>query len=383
MFKFKRIIVIIVLCYLISIYFFTTRFSKTYRFSKKVYSLISSRSQRALIRRGSYIHILKDLLNCKNENKRNAKQQRGQYLVYSNYIKRKLKFKCYETVTYATHGEFTFLENLLEITDRWKGPISVSIHCSGDDYNNTMKTILYLKQCYKGIDKFVSFHLIFHEEHFPSLIFPPEVLRNIFHVNCSGAPPWKNVTSYRNQHGLIYPVNVLRNAAKYSTDTFFHLMSDIELYPSENIIDRFLTMIAENPNMLRSENPKVFVLPIFEVNKTEEAPKTKKKLIELIKGNRGNRFHQYTCVHCQLFPNFTNWLEAEEKETMSVLIKTKREGDLKNAEPLFIGTQMEPEYDERLSWEGKHDKMVQVISKKSNCIFGKRFSFKIRILSRI
>lgn len=31
-------------------------------------------------------------------------------------------------------------------------------------------------------------------------------------------------------------------------------------------------------------------------------------------------------------------------------------------EPIYIGTHADPHYDERLSWEGKSDKMTQVVS---------------------
>lgn len=39
----------------------------------------------------------------------------------------------------------------------------------------------------------------------------------------------------------------------------------------------------------------------------------------------------------------------------------KRKGKFSDWEPIFIGTNNEPYYDERLSWEGKNDKMTQVI----------------------
>ena len=38
----------------------------------------------------------------------------------------------------------------------------------------------------------------------------------------------------------------------------------------------------------------------------------------------------------------------------------KREVPFHRWEPIYIGTKAEPFYDERLSWEGKQDKMAQV-----------------------
>lgn len=37
----------------------------------------------------------------------------------------------------------------------------------------------------------------------------------------------------------------------------------------------------------------------------------------------------------------------------------KRTGYFVHWEPIYIGTHMDPHYDERLSWEGKSDKMTQ------------------------
>lgn len=39
----------------------------------------------------------------------------------------------------------------------------------------------------------------------------------------------------------------------------------------------------------------------------------------------------------------------------------KRTGNFVHWEPIFIGTHDDPLYDERLSWEGKSDKMTQVV----------------------
>lgn len=69
-----------------------------------------------------------------------------------------------------------------------------------------------------------------------------------------------NVSSenmYKAQKKLLYPVNVGRNVARETAQTNFMLASDIELYPSPNIIEKFLAMIAENTDPLLSKEHKV------------------------------------------------------------------------------------------------------------------------------
>lgn len=48
--------------------------------------------------------------------------------------------------------------------------------------------------------------------------------------------------------------------------------------------------------------------------------------------------------------------------SLDVFDVTKRLGDQKWWEPFYIGTQDDPLFDERLSWEGKRDKMTQAFS---------------------
>ena len=46
--------------------------------------------------------------------------QRGVFWVLENYIPAEVSFRCNETITFTTHGDFTFLDNLEPLTDRWK-----------------------------------------------------------------------------------------------------------------------------------------------------------------------------------------------------------------------------------------------------------------------
>lgn len=46
--------------------------------------------------------------------------QRGEFWVLENYIPAALPFRCDETITYTTHGDYTFLDNLETLTSRWQ-----------------------------------------------------------------------------------------------------------------------------------------------------------------------------------------------------------------------------------------------------------------------
>lgn len=73
-------------------------------------------------------------------------------------------------------------------------------------------------------------------------------------------------------------------------------------------------------------------------------------------------FHRYVCDACQNFPGRDIWIkQIPDKNDLNIFAKTHRYRDRNQWEPLYIGTNAEPFYDERLTWDGKRDKMSQVI----------------------
>lgn len=72
-------------------------------------------------------------------------------------------------------------------------------------------------------------------------------------------------------------------------------------------------------------------------------------------------FHSKICPSCHAIPSADKWLHDTDDDEigLKVLTTIKRQGRFDHWEPIFIGTNEEPFYDERLSWEGKSDKMTQ------------------------
>ena len=71
-------------------------------------------------------------------------------------------------------------------------------------------------------------------------------------------------------------------------------------------------------------------------------------------------FHQKVCSYCHSVPKSKEWLEANITDGLHVFHIAKRHKPYQRWEPIYIGTQNDPLYDERLTWEGKSDKMTQV-----------------------
>ena len=207
---------------------------------------------------------------------------RSNYWILYNYIRAERKFNCNESITYTTHGDFTFMDNLEPLLERWQGPISVAVYAPGSDLEDTVDTILYYRDCTnsKLVRDLATFHIFFDMSHIPANIPRHNTLhkkvcdnlriyvllkmkrRVICGYFCCKQKPdlhllWQyckittwilliffqrpncqspeglissNLT-YRHRLGLSYPVNVARNVARITASTHFVFPSDIELYP--------------------------------------------------------------------------------------------------------------------------------------------------------
>merc|ERR1719330_2086970 len=160
------------------------------------------------------------------------------------------------------------------------------------------------------------------------------VLKN--KVDCKTPPPTSSNT-YRKIHSMTYPVNVGRNIARETANSHYIFPSDIELYPS----------------------PRVFVSSIFEIKEGHDLPETKAELVKLLKSKVVIPFHKMVCSQCHAIPKAQEWVTDSISDEMHVFHVGKRNPPYQHWEPIYIGTHQDPLYDERLSWEGRSDKMTQ------------------------
>ncbi|XP_052869834.1 beta-1,4-glucuronyltransferase 1-like [Anopheles cruzii] len=308
---------------------------------------------------------LRTLLNCHDRDYEPYIAQRGDFWVLKNYIRAEHgELRCHETVSYTTHADYTFLDNLVPLLERWNAPISLALHAPGTDFVPTINSIKYLRDCIPEshlVRQFVTFHIYFSSKHIPKFVPKHnQVLDTPY--NCSLAVPYFNVSAaqlYKTQKKLLYPVNVGRNVARDAAMTHFLLASDIELYPNPGLVHKFLEMIARNEPVLQRKNPRVFPLPIFEVDNNSPVPRDKAELQELLRSGKAIPFHKRVCSSCHGVPRSKEWIAANETDDLGVFYIGKRIGYFVHWEPIYIGTHADPHYDERLSWEGKSDKMTQ------------------------
>ncbi|XP_064459358.1 beta-1,4-glucuronyltransferase 1-like [Ornithodoros turicata] len=292
-------------------------------------------------------------------------RKRDRFVIRSNYIVSNEAPGYDATVTLTTHATHDFLHHMPVLCRRWQGPISASLYAPGTEYEIAINKVLFLRACSDPcVRANVTWHIVYSTEHRPKaglVIANPE--------DCSDDIMHRQYANYRSIHNLTYPVNVLRNSARRAAETRYILASDIELYPSGNIIPRFLDMVRRRRS---SGAHEVYVLPVFEVEASQTAPLTKKVLVDMVRNKSAMFFHAWVCEECQKFPKRDQWLRyIPPGNSLGVFTTVKRGKHVKYWEPIYIGTNADPFYLEELSWEGKMDKMAQSYEM---CLMGYNFN---------
>lgn len=220
-------------------------------------------------------------------------ERRANYLVIRNYIAADKTPNYNESVTLSTQGTFEFLHHVEPLCQRWDGPLSVAVYAPGDDLKLSMNIIYYLRLCKdECVRQNVSWHIVYDSAFGPPQdnISLPELYLNKYTFSCSKTIEEITMnmnTTFRHDHSLPYPINVLRNVARLSSKTHYLLASDIELYPSVNVVSSFMDLLKREKQglipVLSNDIPHTYVLPIFEVRANVEPPLKKSQLREFIK----------------------------------------------------------------------------------------------------
>lgn len=180
---------------------------------------------------------------------------RGAYTVLQNYVRGTESVGYMESVTLATHATPDYMDNVLTLVEFWSGPISLAIYAPGPQFEETLTRIGTYYECSpesiaKRVRERVTFHIFFETKSLDEMKdfrstggLYGKMLPKIH--NCAQPEfPMKKKSSFLKKHKIMFPINVARNIAKESAETYFVLVSDIELYPNPpDLISQFLSLI--------------------------------------------------------------------------------------------------------------------------------------------
>ena len=220
---------------------------------------------------------------------------KGSYNVINSYVQADNLVEFNDSVTLTTQGSFEFLYHAENLCLRWDGPVSVAVYAPGDDFKVSLQIIYFLRTCRDPcVRKNVTWHFVFDSVYGPPLTnlpYPESIGTNDPSLlNCSLSNdelPQYFKSNFKAEHKNPYPINVVRNVARTQSRTRYVLASDIELYPSINVVSMFKNMLEREENNLvplaKKDIPHVYVLPIFEVKSGLLPPSTKTELMAMIK----------------------------------------------------------------------------------------------------
>ena len=189
-------------------------------------------------------------------------------------------------ITLVTQASTHKLPRLLNLLERWQGPISCAIYITSQQHISELLTCL---QQHPHIQERVTIHLYFETG-----------------------------------HAKKYPINILRNVALFHIESDYFFANDIDFMPDVDAY-RILTQELRRPTSSSKHhhapalhNKTLWVLPAFErfapnqttqVTSLDTIPKTKPALLQSVRNKHVAHFHSYYHaghIHCT---NYTKWYD--------------------------------------------------------------------------
>ncbi|KAH9523047.1 Beta-1,4-glucuronyltransferase 1 [Bulinus truncatus] len=275
-------------------------------------------------------------------------------------------------VTHTTSGN---MGHLPELSDRWRGPVSVSVFTYDDDFALTVSSLLHHHFCNDNVYRHVSFHLVY------PISRAPKHLDALAHIalSCSdyaaggarhlGASlPSRLMMNYANQD-LDYPNNLLRNLAINYALTPYIFMVDVDMVPSENLRAQFHSFMSSGQdssvglsgNRTGADHPRAasahkkdlshtaYVVPVFEIQSSTALPKTKSELLDLWSSGRARPFYSEVCEKCHRPTDYDRWKSLSRPGPVGLGYHVTRADPW---EPFYIAKTSLPLYDERFKQYG-------------------------------
>ena len=229
-------------------------------------------------------------------------QARSEFIIDKFFLVPSAEFNSSD-VTLLSQGDISAVEeNLENLCEYWKGPLSIAAYNHGYSYNQIRCYLINLQKCSPCLQKYLSLHLVsfrnYYDESDPvscsSSCSKTQALPE--HLN----PPNEN---------FYYPNNILRNVARKTLQTDWQFMVDIDLIPSEHARSSFLEL-AEKEN-LDIDAKTAYVLPAFEAKKKSQAPRIRSDLVKRYM-NDVQPFHNWCQICYVKSQNYNKWIELDK-----------------------------------------------------------------------
>ncbi|XP_072163967.1 beta-1,4-glucuronyltransferase 1-like [Diadema setosum] len=274
-------------------------------------------------------------------------------------------------VTLITHCSMNNMLHLPELVERWKGPVSVAVFGSLPDIPSIVSYIFSLQECYLGIRRNVTFHLVHPLSSFSkeAEVYGAKTNKrsiSVPMVQCdklidSIKSSSENVRNYA-QNGVSYPTNLLRNVGRTHALTDYHFVLDVDMLPSCGLRENFLQFVQGSSSLWLDQDmvqQMVFVLPAFEVDvrAVHRLPCNKRELMVEFGKDTVRQFYVKQCPYCQNHTDYLRWTSLQSFTGQLGVAYTVEWKPL--WEPFYISRSDVPLYDERFRQYG-YNRISQV-----------------------
>jgi len=282
-------------------------------------------------------------------------------------------------ITLVSHVTIDKMHLLMEMSERWDGPMSVSLFAPGLDASFADDAIDGLRLCWPVLREFMTFHLV----------YPTDTPANMTNTGTFAYLSCKDITrrlmtqksvmqtDEELAYNIQYPHNLLRNIAREGALTEFDLVVDAGMTPSDNLRPLFIEFARINGLFSKVGDEKetqniAYVLPTYEVRSEVRLPYTKKELQGLVNDKNARILMQETCWFCQKATDYDRWIAESAQTDFGVSYPVPF---TKTWMPFFISRRKTtPKFDENFYYYG-YDRLMQICEMKIS-------SFSFQVLSQ-
>lgn len=307
-----------------------------------------------------YLIRLKNLLEKEPDFKQLPTDSSDQYKIDVNFLLAKTELLKEELdVTLVTHCTSNHLHYLLDLTEHWKGPISLAVFIPGYDVVTSFTSLLGLYECHEAFRDRVTIHLVYPLSHPPAenTLQPywkqalnqqgtcQEFLARL-KSNVIAGEYGRNYANFK----VPYPNNLLRNVGRsiLPSESYVFVV-DVDMMCNGNLYFSFLDY-AQHINLMANKGKRVFVVASFESVRKLSPSLTKKELIALWDSGSVQPFYYQTCWKCQKHLDYDAWKSYHSSDNN---LQIAYSVDWKDPwEPFYIAPNHVPLYDERFKQYG-------------------------------
>nr|KAG5694589.1 hypothetical protein BaRGS_015002 [Batillaria attramentaria] len=275
----------------------------------------------------------------------------GTYHVIDNFLTSEhVVLQNAHDVTVVTQCSSNHLHHLVELSERWKGPVSVAVFTYDDDFADTISAILYYHFCSDSVFKYVTFHLVFPISRTPKDLSSLAKSADV-KLSCSQAPVASKSHPTLNYalEGIEYPHNVLRNLAVNYVQTRYVFVVDVDMIPSDDLRVGFQKLLGREELENRTSVKRAYVVPAFEIKEGTRVPGIKAELVKDWSLWTVRPFYSELCAKCQRPTDYEQWRDLPRPPGLKVAYTMEWKDPW---EPFYIARASMPLYDERFKQYG-------------------------------